>query len=226
MKPLLKIMGLLALLFASTFLILNASGIITVEKIEAWLLAAKSADPIWVGAIVALLLFADLIIAVPTLATLLLAGYFIGAFYGALAGAIGLLAAGVGGYAISRRYGEALVVHIVKDAAEREKAVGTFLRHGPVVILLARALPMLPEVSACMAGLTRMPFWKFLALWLINVVPYCLLASYAGSISTLEDPKPAIFTAIGLSVFFWSGWAIFNRRHTKQTRSEAEAKTD
>ena len=86
MKPLLKIMGLLALVFASTFLILNASGVITVAKIEAWLLAAKSANPLFVGAIVAALLFADLIIAVPTLATLLLAGYFIGAGFGALAG--------------------------------------------------------------------------------------------------------------------------------------------
>ncbi len=217
MKPLLKIMGLLALLFASTFLILNASGVITVDKIEAWLMAAKSANPIFVGAIVALLLFADLVIAVPTLATLLLAGYFIGALPGALAGAIGLLAAGLGGYFISRRYGDALVVHIVKEAAEREKAVETFLQHGPVVILLARAMPILPEVSACMAGLTRMPFWKFLALWLVNVVPYCLLASYAGSISTLEDPTPAILTAIGLSVFFWSAWAIFNRRARRKS---------
>lgn len=215
MKPLLKIMGLLALVFASTFLILNASGVITIEKIEGWLLAAKSANPVFVGAIVALLLFADLVIAVPTLATLLLAGYFIGAFYGALAGAVGLLAAGLGGYIISRRYGEALVVHIVKDAAEREKAADTFRRHGAVVILLARAMPILPEVSACMAGLTRMPFWKFLALWSVNVVPYCALAAYAGSVSTLDDPTPAILTAIGLSAFFWSGWAIFNRRQNR-----------
>lgn len=212
MKPLLKIMGLLALVFASTFLILNASGVITVAKIEAWLLAAKSANPLFVGAIVAALLFADLIIAVPTLATLLLAGYFIGAGFGALAGAIGLMAAGICGYWISRHYGDALVVHIVKDTQEREKAADTFRRHGPVVILLARAMPILPEVSACMAGLTRMGFLKFLALWSVNVIPYCLIAAYAGSVSTLDNPTPAIFTAIGLSTFFWSGWAIFNRR--------------
>ena len=219
MKPLLKIMGLLALVFASTFLILNASGVITIEKIEGWLLAAKSANPIFVGAIVALLLFADLIIAVPTLATLLLAGYFIGAFNGALAGAIGLFAAGLGGYFISRHYGEALVVHVVKDADEREKAADTFRRHGPIVILLARAMPILPEVSACMAGLTRMPFWKFLGLWSVNVVPYCALAAYAGSVSSLDDPTPAILTAIGLSTFFWSGWALFNRHQKRVARN-------
>ena len=217
MKPLLKIMGLLALVFASTFLILNASGVITVEKIEGWLLAAKSANPLFVGAIVAGLLFADLLIAVPTMATLLLAGYFIGAVNGAIAGAIGLLAAGIAGYWISRFYGDALVVHIVKDAAERDKAAETFRQHGPIVILLARAMPILPEVSACMAGLTRMPFAKFLGLWLINVLPYCALAAYAGSVSTLDDPKPAILTAIGVSAFFWSGWAIFNRQQRRRS---------
>jgi len=215
MKPLLKIMGLLALVFTSTFFLLNVTGVISVAKIELWLLAAKSANPVWVGVAVAALLFADLIFTVPTLATLLLAGYFIGAEFAALAGASGLMAAGIGGYWISRRYGERFVAHIVKDAHEREAAAQAFRRHGPVVILLSRAMPVLPEVSACMAGLTRMNFMTFLALWSMNVIPYCLIVAYAGSISTLDDPQPAIFTAIGLSVFFWSGWAIFNRRRNR-----------
>jgi hypothetical protein len=60
-----------------------------------------------------------------------------------------------------------------------------------------------------------MNFMTFLALWSMNVIPYCLIVAYAGSISTLDDPQPAIFTAIGLSVFFWSGWAIFNRRRNR-----------
>jgi membrane protein DedA with SNARE-associated domain len=212
MKPLLKIMGLLALVFASLFLLLNATGVLTMAKIEVWLVAAQSANPVFVGLLVAALLFADLIIAVPTLATLLLAGYFIGAGPAALAGSIGLLAAGIGGYGISRRYGDWFVRHIVKDPQQREAAATTFRRHGPVVILLARAMPMLPEVSACMAGLTRMPFSRFLALWALSVIPYCWIVAYAGSRSTIDDPRPALLTAIALAVFFWSAWAIFNRR--------------
>ena len=46
MKPLLKIMLILALAFASTFIILKSTGLITVEKIELWLEMAKNADPI------------------------------------------------------------------------------------------------------------------------------------------------------------------------------------
>ncbi|MBT7642000.1 MAG: VTT domain-containing protein [Rhodobiaceae bacterium] len=218
MKPLLKIMGLLALVFTSTFFLLNVTGVLSVAKIEIWLLAAKTANPIFVGVLVAGLLFADLIFTVPTLATLLLAGYFIGAGFAALAGAIGLMGAGICGYWISRRYGDRFVVHIVKDEQEREAAAETFRRHGPVIILLSRAMPVLPEVSACMAGLTRMNFLTFLGLWSVNVIPYCILVAYAGSISSLEDPTPAILTAIGLSVFFWSSWAIFSRRSKNASR--------
>lgn len=211
MKPLIKIMGLLALVFAAIFLALNASGVVGIDRIESWLLAAQAANPAYVGAIVALLLFADLLIAVPTLATVMLAGYVIGAAPAAFSAIIGLLATGTVGYWVSRRYGPAFLVYVVKQADEREAAAAAFQRHGPVVILLSRALPMLPEVSACMAGLTRMPFAKFITLWLINIVPYCTLAAYAGSVSTLDNPTPAIFTAIGLSVFFWSAWAVFTR---------------
>lgn len=62
-----------------------------------------------------------------------------------------------------------------------------------------------------MAGMTRMSFLKFLGLWLISTVPYAIIASYAGSISTLEDPKPAIMAAIGLTGFFWLGWVVFRK---------------
>ena len=76
MKSLLKIMITLALFFASTFIILKSTGLITVEKIELWLEMAKRADPLLVGAIIAGLLFADLFIAVPTMTVMVLGGFF------------------------------------------------------------------------------------------------------------------------------------------------------
>ena len=219
MKPLLKIMALLTVVFACIFVLLNATGLVTIEKIEGWLMAAKSANPLFVGVLVALLLWIDLIIAVPTLATLILAGYFIGAWPGALAGAIGLIASGISGYWLSRHYGDVALKYVLQDTKECERATRSFHRHGPVIIILARALPMLPEVCSCLAGVTGMPFGKFLALWLINVVPYCALAAYAGSVSTLDNPTPAILTAIGLSAFFWSGWAVFNRKQKRDANT-------
>lgn len=60
-----------------------------------------------------------------------------------------------------------------------------------------------------------MPFNKFLAAWLISSVPYILIATYAGSISSIEDPMPAIFTAIGISVFLWTSWFFYHRINNK-----------
>ncbi|NOU49939.1 VTT domain-containing protein [Pseudoalteromonas sp. JBTF-M23] len=202
----------LALCFASTFIILKSTGVVTVEKIEIWLDLAKSADPIYVALIVSLLLFADLLIAIPTLTVMLLSGYFLGPLNGAIASITGLLVAGICGYGISRRYGYVLVNFLIKDTEEREKAIAMFNNHGAVVILLSRATPILPEISACMAGMSKMPFNNFIVLWLISTVPYSLIASYAGSISSIDNPSPAIYTAIGLTGLFWAAWLLFRRR--------------
>jgi uncharacterized membrane protein YdjX (TVP38/TMEM64 family) len=211
MKSLLKIMLTLALGFAATFIVIKSTGLITVEKIRVWLDAAQSANPLYVSTVVTALLFADLFIAVPTLTVMILGGYFLGPLLGAVSAITGLLLAGVCGYWISRRYGYLLVNFLIKDPDKRREAIETFQNHGAVVILLARAMPILPEVSACLAGITRMRFVKFLALWLISSVPYAIIASYSGAISTLENPAPAIYSAIGLTAFFWIGWLTFKK---------------
>ena len=218
MQALIKIMLTLGLAFATTFFLLNATGVVTVSKIETWLTLARDADPLWVAPIIALLLFVDLIISIPTLATITLSGYFLGPVIGALAGIVGLVMAGLGGYTVSHRYGDLLLKVVVKDESKRSDAVATFQEHGAVVILLSRASPILPEVSACMAGMTRMPLGKFLVLWLASSVPYAVIAAYAGSISSLDNPQPAIFAAIGLMSFLWISWLVVRSISHKRQR--------
>ncbi len=223
MKHLLKIMIILALIFASTFIIARFTGILTIEKIEAWLTAAKSLSPVYVVAIVILLLFADLFIAVPTLTISILSGFFLGQFTGSLAAITGMMLAGIIGYIISFIYGDRLITALIKDKHQRHEARETFQKHGIIMILLSRAVPILPEVTACMAGATGMPFITFILSWSASTIPYAMIAAYAGSISTLENPKPAIFTAIGLTAFFWIGWFIF-RSLNKQRAAIKPAK--
>lgn len=211
MKQLFKIMLVLAAFFASTFFLLNLSGILTVEKIESWLNLAQTINPVFVATLISFLLFMDLFIAMPTLTVIIIGGYFLGWQLGTVAALTGLLLAGICGYGLSIKYGDVLIVFLIKDPAQRLEAMVAYQKHGPVIILLSRAMPILPEVSACMAGMTKMPFLKFLSFWLISIVPYTVIATYAGSISTLENPKPAIFTAIGLTSTIWLGWFIFKR---------------
>lgn len=211
MKSLIKVFLIVATCFAMTFVIIKATGVLSVEQIEGWLEQAKQMSPLYVGAIVALLLFADLFIAVPTLTITLLAGYFLGFGFGATAALSGVTLAGVCGYALSHYYGNAILGFLVKDEAKRQEAVNSFVQHGFVMILLSRAMPILPEASACLAGMTKMPFFRFILAWLLSAVPYVLIAVYAGSVSTLENPKPAIFTAIGLSGGLWLAWFFYHR---------------
>lgn len=209
MKTLVKLFLTIAGVFASTFMLLKLSGGLTVDDIRAWLEAAKSVSPVYIGLVVASLLFADLFIAVPTLTVCLLSGYFLGFSYGLAFNIIGVTAAGIAGYLISRSVGRALLEKVIHDPVKLEEMETTFDKHGFAMILMSRALPILPEATACLAGFTHMQTWKFLLAWMISSLPYAAIAAYAGSISSIDDPKPAIFTAIGLSVLLWGAWMVF-----------------
>lgn len=218
MKALLKLMLIIASLFAVTFVIVKSTGVLSVTQIENWFATAKTLSPIYVVIAVITLLFIDLFIAVPTLTIMLLAGYFLGFTLGATSALIGVWLAGLTGYLLSQRYGNKLLSTLLKDEIQRQQAIDSFKRYGFSMILLSRASPILPEVTACLSGMTGMSFKRFSLAWLISSTPYALIATYAGSISTLENPKPAIITAITLTTLFWFAWLLFHR-YTKRVKT-------
>jgi uncharacterized membrane protein YdjX (TVP38/TMEM64 family) len=211
MKYLLKIIVVLALLFASTFLIANATGFLTIEQVKSWLQMAHQLSPMYVAGVVMLLLFCDLFIAVPTLTISILAGYFLGFPIGSISAITGMTLAGLSGYILSKRYGDALFTFLIKNPKRRAEAVSTFENYGFAMILMSRAVPIFPEVSACLAGITKMNFSKFLLAWSLSIIPYALIAAYAGSVSSIENPMPAIYTAISMSATLWIGWFLYSR---------------
>lgn len=213
MKELIKLFLIIASIFATTFLVIKLTGVLSIGQIEGWLSQAKNISSFYMGMIVVGFLFLDLFIAVPTLTIIILSGYFLGFIYGAIFSILGVLLAGIVGYLLSRYYGDKILTFLIKDSKKRDEAIAIFNKHGFVMILLSRAMPIFPETSACLSGMTKMRFTKFLLAWILSAVPYVLIASYAGSISTLENPKPAIFTAIGLSLFFWVAWYFYHRRN-------------
>ncbi len=77
------------------------------------------------------------------------------------------------------------------------------------MILLARAAPIVPEVTACMAGATKMPVLRYLLFFTLSTLPYVLIAAYAGSISSVESPQPAIYAALFLYGVLGMGWYAF-----------------
>lgn len=166
--------------------------------------------------IVAGLLFSDLFIAIPTMTVSIMAGYFLGWPMGASATLVGFYLAGITGYVISRIYGFRLLNYIYKDQQRLTDIHNNYSEYGSVILIICRAMPILPEVSCCMAGATRMSFLKFLTMYSLGTVPYALIITYASSISSLEKPIPAILGAIGISLVLWLAWFVLGRKiHAK-----------
>ena len=161
MRTLLKLGLGLGLVFLSTFVVIKTMGWITVEDVRGWLETGRSASPHQVGLIVAGLLFADLFIAVPTLTITLLSGYFLGFELGLAYALGGYWLAGGTGYGLSRIFGRRALTLITRDSSKIAEMDAIFARHGLVVLSMARAVPILAEVSACLAGATKLPVGRF-----------------------------------------------------------------
>ena len=215
MRPLLKVMLILLCIFGSTFVVGRLLGVLTVENVRSWLAMANEIEPVYVIMTVILLLFTDLFVAVPTLTITLLSGYFLGFPVGAATAFVGMSAAALTGYALSWRWGEKGIDLLIKDHQQKAELNLEFSRSGPVMIALSRAAPMIPEITACMAGATRMALWRYVLFFTISTLPYALIAAYAGSVSTIEDPKPAILACLFLYAVLWSLWFLYRRRNRR-----------
>lgn len=212
MKHLIKVMLLFGAVFALVFILGRIIGILSIENIKIWLQHAHEINPLWLSALIISLLFIDLIFAVPTLALTILAGFFLGFPLGSIVSFIGVSLSAFTGYFLSRRWGEKVLEHLVKEPTEREDLQQAFHSKGPIMIILARSAPIVPEITSCMAGATKMPFKRYALFYVLGTLPYILIATYAGSLSTIDDPQPAIIAALLLYAVMWSSWYVFQKK--------------
>ncbi|GAB5409089.1 MAG: hypothetical protein BalsKO_14540 [Balneolaceae bacterium] len=219
MKALIKFVVLLGAFFTFTLLLFKVLGILSIDDIRFWLEEAMTISPWIVGMIILLLMIVDLFIAIPTLSLTILSGFFLGLELGVLYSSLGMLSAGTMGYVISRFHGEKLLTFVSKDEAQIQEMKSLFSRFGPFSLMLCRAAPMLPEVTSCLAGVTKMPYLKYLLFYMIGTLPYSIIAAYSGSISSVDNPSPAIFTFIGIFgglSLIWAGFLFFNKNIIKK----------
>ena len=208
MNLLLKLIALFLTLFLTIFLVVKLCGLFTLNDIKIWFEAIKTQPSYVLGGLVTLLLFIDLFLSIPTMATVLLAGYFLGFFMGAVYAFLGLAMASFTGYFLSSKYGQKGLYLISKESKEQEKMQQLFEQYGTSMIILSRAVPMLPEISSALAGLSKMPFHKFLTAWLLSSLPYVIVLSYVGSVSNLDNPLPALLGVGGLTLLLWIIWFV------------------
>lgn len=218
MKALLKFVILLGAFFTFTLLLFKVLGVLSVDDIKLWLEQALSISPWIVGLIIIGLLLIDLFIAIPTLSLTILSGFFLGLELGVTYSSIGMIGAGSLGYFVSRTNGERLLRFVTKDEEQVTEMKELFTKFGPVSLMLCRAAPMLPEVTSCLAGVTKMPYLRYLLFYLIGTLPYSIIAVYAGSISSIDNPAPAIFAFMGMFAgltFIWIIFLYFTKKRKK-----------
>lgn len=136
------------------------------------------------------LLVADLFLPVPGTVVMSGLGWVYGRLLGGCLAALGSFLSGMAAYGLCRSLGDTAVRRILGQK-DLERSQHLAHVHGPWFIAVSRALPLLPEITTCMAGLTRMPLRRFLP------------ALAAGSL-----PTGFVYAAIGSLGGINAGWAL------------------
>jgi uncharacterized membrane protein YdjX (TVP38/TMEM64 family) len=124
-------------------------------------------------------LAADLVLPIPATTVLAGLGMIYGPFVGGLIGSAGSIIAGLIAYGLSRSMGRDAAVWL---AGEEDLLKGErfFANAGGWAVALSRWMPLLPEVIACLAGLSRMPFARFCVALACGSVPMAFAYAILG----------------------------------------------
>lgn len=153
----------------------------------------------WLGIIA--LLIGDLFLPIPATPVMSAAGFLYGWFAGGLLAATGSFLAGTAAYWLCRSFGQRAAERIV-GRADLEKGRALFVRRGPWLVALSRALPVLPEVIACLAGLTAMPARAFFVSLACGSLPLGFVYAAIGA-AGVERPALALALSAGIPVALW-----------------------
>ncbi len=218
MKSLIKLYLIIIGVFALIFALVNLTGLLSVADIKAYLEQIQHAGKLKIFIIVAVLLASDVFLSVPTILIVTYAGHILGFGWGVLAATIGMLTSGTIAYLLCRFSGTKMLRVLIKDKKQIDDVNRIFHRLGFGMLIIARALPMLPEATCCLSGMMKFNFFKFLLYYVLGTLPYAIVLTYLGSISSADNPYPA-FIGIGVVyVILYLLW-FFKLRHTQDQSS-------
>ena len=155
----------------------------------------------WAWLIAILLLMSDLILPIPGTAVMVTLGLIYGPIVGGIVGSIGSILSGVVAYLLCLKFGRKIAIKIAGDKAIQQ-GENIFERTGAWLVVLSRWLPVMPEVIACMAGLSRMPSRLFIAALATGSIPLAFIFSIIGA-SSKENPKLTIILSILAPAVLW-----------------------
>jgi uncharacterized membrane protein YdjX (TVP38/TMEM64 family) len=134
----------------------------------------------WGAAVGIGLIVADLVVPLPSPAVMAAMGLIYGPVLGGAVASLGSFLAGLVGYLLCRAIGPRAASWIA-GPGQIERLSQFFERNGMWAIAVSRFLPAVPEILACLAGLTRMSFARFGTGNLIGSVLVGFINAYFGS---------------------------------------------
>ncbi len=159
----------------------------------------KSGPWAWVAGL--LLLVGDVVLPVPGTIVISALGLIYGVVIGGLISSAGLILAGLVGYGIGRLFDERFARRWLGEK-DYEKGKRLFEKGGGWVVALSRALPILPEVISCTAGLVRMPFGRFVGSLACGSLPMGFLFAAIGKTGR-EMPSLAFALSLLIPALLW-----------------------
>jgi len=203
------ILFVLAVAFTIPFLIWGSTfqELFTVEWLKGW------GSWAWLAGIVLLLL--DLVLPIPGTAVMTALGMIYGSIVGGLIGSIGSILSGVLAYALCRVFGIKIAEKIAGPSA-LEKSRSIFAKTGGWIVVLSRWLPIMPEVVACMAGISRMPLRIFLSALVAGCLPLAFIFSVIGQTGR-EHPRITMILSVLAPALIWLAVRPVLLKSSKQT---------
>lgn len=132
-------------------------------QVNEWLrgFAENPPEPVATFALIVGLLATDVLLPIPSSVISTLSGWQLGCFWGTLATWLGMNSGAIIGFALSRRYGRAFALYFSRGRdLERIREIND--RYGPLVLVVARAMPVFAEASVLMAGIHQLAWRRFL----------------------------------------------------------------
>jgi uncharacterized membrane protein YdjX (TVP38/TMEM64 family) len=186
------------------------------EQVELLLAAWRERPPAWplVAAGVIALLATDVFLPIPSSMVSTLAGAQLGVLGGTLASWAGMsLGAGLG-FAIARRFGPSLVAWMTRPDDVRRTQI-LVERFGPLLLVLARGVPVLAEATVLHFGMHGLPWRRFLPPVLAANLALALAYSLFGEIAKqYESVALAVAVAIIIPVLIAAGFRAWTIRGT------------
>jgi uncharacterized membrane protein YdjX (TVP38/TMEM64 family) len=176
-----------------------------VERLAAHFEDAKA----WAWVLGIVLLMADLLLPIPGTVVMSALGVVYGFWLGGILAAFGSMLAGMLGYGVGRFFNERFARKWLGDK-DFEKGKSLFEKSGAWVVAMSRALPILPEVLACMAGLLRMSFGKFVIALACGSVPMGFLFAWIGTVGR-DQPAWGLAFSLGVPAVLWTAAALMRR---------------